>query len=71
MPLDALFDFGDLAEMIIGGWRYLLSRNYRLKKHREWQNDGWVWITLEIILGVFGVLLSLWLLSLVVFSMLK
>ncbi|MDI1310620.1 hypothetical protein [Prosthecobacter sp.] len=71
MPHDDLLDFGDLAEMIIGGWRYLLSRKYRLKKHREWQNDGWVWITLEIILGVFGVLVSLWLLNLVVFSMLK
>jgi hypothetical protein len=64
MPLDDLFSGSDIADAIMGGWRYILSRNYRLKKHREWRNDGWVWVMLEIIFGVAGIVISIGLLGL-------
>ncbi|WP_395738430.1 hypothetical protein [Prosthecobacter sp.] len=71
MPLDDLISGVDFADAMIGGWRYLLSSTYRLKKRREWRNVGWVWITLEIIFGVFGVLLSLGLVGLAAFAIWK
>ena len=57
----------ELLEAMMVGWRYLFSRSYRLKKHSEWRANGWFWVTLEIIYGVSGMLLSLCLLSLAVF----
>jgi hypothetical protein len=64
MPLDDLLDFGDLAEIIIGGWRYLLSRNYRLKKSREWREQAWIVVLFEIVLGIAGIVVSIGLLDL-------
>lgn len=65
MPLDDLLNGADLAEMVIGGWRYVFSRNYRLKKRREWREAGWVFMTLEIVFGLAGIILSLGLLVLI------
>lgn len=65
MPLDDLLNGADLAEMVIGGWRYVFSRDYRLKKRREWSECGWVIMTLEIAFGLAGIILSLGLLVLI------
>lgn len=59
MPLDDLLNGADLAEMVIGGWRYVFSRDYRLKKRREWREYGWGLMTFEIIFGLAGIILSL------------
>lgn len=65
MPLDDLLNGAELAEMVIGGWRYVFSRDYRLKKRREWREAGWVFMTLEIVFGLAGIILSLGLLVLI------
>lgn len=65
MPLDDLLNGADLAEMVIGGWRYVFSRDYRLKKHHEWREYGWVIMTFEIAFGLAGIVLSLGLLVLI------
>jgi hypothetical protein len=59
MPLDDLGNAADLAEMIIGGWRYLLSRNYRLKKHREWREEAWIVVLFEVSFGIAGIIVSI------------
>lgn len=66
MPLDDLLSGAELAEMIIGGWRYLLSRNYRLKKHREWKEQTWIAVLFEVVFGIVGFAVSLGLLGLLV-----
>ena len=65
MPLDDLLNGADLAEMVIGGWRYVFSRNYRLKKRREWREAGCVFMILELVFGLAGIILSLGLLVLI------
>jgi hypothetical protein len=64
MPLDDLISGADFADAILGGWRYLLSNDYRLKKRREWRQYGWFMKLLEIAFGVAGVLISIGLLGL-------
>lgn len=54
MPLDHFTDTADIAESAIGGWRYVFSHNYRLKKHRQWRDD-WLSAFFEVLFGVFGV----------------
>lgn len=63
MPLDTFFGFGEILSYMIGGWRYLLSRNYRAKKHREWWEQDWVGAPMEIFLGLFGIVVSVALLG--------
>jgi hypothetical protein len=58
MPLDDLLNGADLAEMVIGGWRYVFSRDYRLKKRREWREAGWVVKSFEFVFGLAGIILS-------------
>ncbi len=65
MPLDDLYSFGEMAEMIIGGWRYLVSSSYRQKKHREWREQSWVGMPFDVAFGLFGIILSLGLLGIV------
>jgi hypothetical protein len=62
MPLDDIISGADFAEMIIGGWRYTFSSNYRLKKQRDWRDMGLLWMVLEITFGTLGFLFSLTLL---------
>lgn len=71
MPLDDLISGADFADAILGGWRYLLSSDYRLKKRREWHKCGWFMKLLEIVFGVAGVLLSLGLVGLAAFAIWK
>lgn len=59
MPLDDLCRLGEVAEMIIGGWRYVFSRSFRLKKHREWREQGWIPVIFDIGFWIAGVALSL------------
>jgi|GEM_PF-2708061 len=61
----------ELLEAMMVGWRYLFSRSYRLKKHREWRANGWFRMTLEIIYGLSGILLSIGLPSLVALALWK
>jgi hypothetical protein len=49
----------DIFLSVIGGWRYLLSRHYRMQKHLEWRSEGWFGISMEILYGVFGIAVSL------------
>lgn len=64
MPLDDLLSGAELAEMTIGGWRYLLSRSFRLKKHREWREQTWIEVLFEVAFGIAGVVISIGLLGL-------
>jgi hypothetical protein len=58
MPLDDLINGADLAEMVIGGWRYVFSRNFRLKKHREWREyGGRLQMLFEVAFGIAGIVL--------------
>ncbi len=54
MPLHDLIDAADLTEAAIGGWRYIFSHHYRLKKHRQWRED-WLSALFEVLFGVFGI----------------
>ncbi|WP_395732041.1 hypothetical protein [Prosthecobacter sp.] len=58
----------ELLKAMFAGWSYLFSRSCRLKKHREWRENGRLWVILEIIYGLSGILLSLVVLGLVVFA---
>lgn len=59
MPLDDLITGTDLAEMVIGSWRYVFSRNFRLKKHREWREPGGaLQVFFEVAFGIAGIVLS-------------
>lgn len=49
----------ELLEAMTAGWRYLFSRSYRFKKQKEWRGSGWLSVTLEVIYGLLGILLSL------------
>jgi len=64
MPLDDLSNTADLTEMIIGGWRYVFSRPYRLKKHREWREQGWIGAFFEVTFGLAGNVISIGFLAL-------
>lgn len=66
MPLDDLISGADFADAAVGGWRYLLSRECRLKKRREWRECSWFIKLIEIVFGVIGVLISIGLLGLLV-----
>ena len=61
-----LLDASDLVEPVVRGWRYLLSRTYRLKKHREWRDD-WLSAFFEILFGLLSIVLSLGLVGLVAY----
>jgi hypothetical protein len=61
----------ELLEAMVAGWRYLFSRSYRLKKHQDWRENGWFWMTFEIIYGVSGILFSIGLPSLVALALWK
>lgn len=63
MPLDDLCSFGEMAEMIIGGWRYLVSSSYRQKKHREWREADWIKVFFEVMLGLAGIIVCIGLLA--------
>ena len=60
-----------ILEAMVAGWRYLFSRSYRLKKHQDWRENGWFWVTLEVIYGLLGILLSLVVIGLVGFVVWK
>ena len=51
----------DIAELLIGFWRFLFSADFRQRKQREWRNDwgsstGRLMVITEIVLAVgFGV----------------
>ncbi len=64
MPLDDLIEGIHFLENTVGGWRYLFSRSYRLKKHREWQEQGLGAALLDVVVGLAGVVISLVLLVL-------
>ncbi|WP_395747252.1 hypothetical protein [Prosthecobacter sp.] len=49
----------ELLKAMFAGWSYLFSRSCRIKKHREWRENGWLPVTLEVIYGLLGILLSL------------
>jgi hypothetical protein len=61
----------EFLKAMFAGWSYLFSRSCRLKKHLEWRENGWLWMVLEIIYGVSGILLSIGLPSLVVLALWK
>jgi hypothetical protein len=56
MPLDDLITGTDIAEAMTAGWRYVLSRSYRIKKKAEWRDLGWRWRLIEVLFGVIGIL---------------
>lgn len=59
MPLDDLLNGAELVEMVLGGWRYVFSRSFRLKKHREWREPGgWASMVFEVAFGLAGIVLS-------------
>ena len=53
-----------MAEMIIGGWRYLFSSSYRQKKHREWREVDWITVFFEVMLGLAGIVVCIGFLAL-------
>lgn len=52
-------------EAMMAGWKYVFSRSYRIRKRHEWRENGWFWMTLEIIYGLSGILFSIGLPALV------
>jgi len=49
----------DVAEMMNLEWSYVLSRDSRLKKRREWREYGGVLMIFENTFGLVGAILSL------------
>jgi hypothetical protein len=45
----------------LGGWRYLISANFRKRTHERWKAKGRAWASLEIALGSIGVIFTLFL----------
>lgn len=56
MPLDDLITGTDFAEAMTAGWRYVFSRDYRIKKKAEWRDLGFMWRLIEVLFGLFGIL---------------
>lgn len=67
MPLDELLQT-DIAAAGVAGWRYLFSRNFRLKKQREWR-DRPGRAVFEVLAGVFGMAVTLGLLTLAAYAL--
>ena len=62
---DALEIF-DLIVDAFSGWRYLFSPAYRRRTHERWKVEGRLTQFFDILLGGFGVLLTLGMLWLVI-----
>ena len=55
-------DFDGLLDWLLAmfrGWWFLISPSYRAKKRKEWKKAGAFEATLQIIVGILGMLLSI------------
>ena len=46
------------AELILAGWRYLLSSTYRARKHHDWHHEHVAYVILDVVGGIVGVALG-------------
>ncbi len=67
MPLHDLIDAADITASALGGWCYIFSHSYRLKKHRQWREDR-LSAFFEVLFGVFGVVVTAGLVGLAAYA---
>ena len=46
------------AEIVLAGWRYLLSSRYRSRKHHDWRHEHAGYVILDVVGGIVGVAVS-------------
>ena len=56
--LDALAEMAAWIEPIMGGWRYLLSPDFRARTHESWRHENTGYVIWEVFWGVLGITMS-------------
>jgi hypothetical protein len=46
------------AELVLAGWRYLLSPTYRARKHHEWHHEHVGYVIFDVVCGTIGIAVS-------------
>ena len=46
------------AELVLAGWRYLLSPTYRARKHHEWHHEHVGYVIFDVVGGTIGIAVS-------------
>jgi hypothetical protein len=57
-----LGELGELFEWCsasVAGWRFIFSTQFRKKVLQRWYSERWYYITLDIVVGVLGIILSI------------
>jgi hypothetical protein len=57
--LDALAEVVAWIEPVAGGWRYLLSRDFRAQTHESWRHESIGYIVWDVFWGFLGIAASL------------
>ena len=57
--LNALAEVVAWIEPIAGGWRYLLSRDFRARTHASWRHESIGYVIWDVVWGILGIAVSL------------
>ena len=56
--IGALAEITAWLEPALAGWRYLLSSNYRARKHHDWRHENVGYAIFDVVGGIVGIAVS-------------